>query len=124
MSELKSKPPLSEAISVPQRRLILPQKQTAVQSSISIVPDVPALLNDALSIIAMEIVNLKSRTGPGKSLDLAEARVLTGYLKALTEMARELREREEDPSKLSTDQIVELLQRAANIPKEEPPHGT
>jgi len=78
----------------------------------------------------MEIVNMKAKTGPGQSLRPEEARILTGYLKCLADISRELRERAADPSQLSTEQIVELLKQASALPKEqikadeEPKHGT
>ncbi len=115
---------MSEDKSTATRRIILPQKQTAIPSQVSVLADAPTLLNDALSIIAMEIVNLKAKTGLGKSLDLAEARVLTGYIKALTELSRELRERDAamDLANMSDADIIQLVQKLQK--KTEAPHGT
>ena len=98
----------------PQRRILVPQKQPrAVQSQISLLPDAPTLIDDALTVIATEIVKFKKKTSEGKSLDLSEARVLQGYIKSLVELCKEQREREEamDLASKSDAEIVALVEK-------------
>ncbi len=96
-----------------QRRIIVPEKPAKVQpSAITLQVDAPTLIQDALSVIATEIVKFKSKTSTGQSLDLAEARVLQGYIKALVELSKETREREADMdlANMSDAEILGLIQ--------------
>lgn len=96
------------------RRIRLPaQRPQASISTISLVPDAPTLIDDALSVIATEIVKFKAKVGTGKSLDLAEARVLQGYIRSLVELCREQREREDamDLASKTDAEIVALVDK-------------
>lgn len=81
-----------------KRRIIVsPSRALSHQGSTLIVPaDVNTLLEDALSVIATEIVKFKAKANKGQSLELSEARVLQGYIKALVELSKEARERQDE----------------------------
>jgi hypothetical protein len=101
----------------PQRRIIVPEKVEKVQpSSISIIPDAPTLIQDALSVIATEIVKYKAKVSGGKSLDLNEGRLLNNYIKSLCELSRESREREADMdwASMSDTDILALVEKLRN----------
>jgi len=94
------------------RRIILPPKGANIdQKNVSILPPVEGLIADALQVIQTEIVRFSSKTKRGQSLDLKEARVLQGYIKALVELSRETRERvkDQDFSSMSDEELVNLL---------------
>lgn len=78
-------------------------------------PDVDSLMADALQTIQMEIIKFKTKVSRGQSLDSREAKTLQGYIKSLVDLSREDRERirEEDLSKLSTDELLALLGKQA-----------
>jgi len=89
-------------------------------SKISTIASTEGLISDAIIVIASEIGKFRTKTANGRSLDLAEARVLQGYIKSLIELSRENREREkdEDLSKLSTEQLLQLATAAlAKMPE-------
>jgi len=77
-----------------------------------VTPSTDALIADAFQVIQSEIVKFANKTRQGKSLDLAEARVLQGYLKCLVEISREGRERdkETDLSNLTNEELATLVQ--------------
>lgn len=94
------------------RRIRLPAtRPQAAQSQVSLVPSAPVLIEDALSVIATEIVKFKAKVHTGKSLDLAEARVLNGYIRSLVELCKEQREREDamDLASKTDAEIVALV---------------
>jgi hypothetical protein len=99
----------------PTRRIIVPQKAPqAKASALSIVPDAATLLDDALSVVATEVIKFKRKSmDPMKALDLSEARVLQGYIKSLVELCKEQREREEamDLANKSDEEIVALVEK-------------
>lgn len=106
------------------RRVRLPApRQQALQSQVSLVPDAPTLIDDALSVIATEIVKFKAKVGTGKSLDLGEARVLQGYIRSLVELCREQREREDsmDLASKTDAEIVALVEKLRSQKTEELP---
>lgn len=74
------------------------------------------LLQDALSILQSEIVNMKAKVMKGQKLDLSEARVLTSYIKSLTDIMKEQRERESEMD-LANMSDSELLQLVENLRK-------
>ncbi len=98
----------------PVRRLVSP--------SLVSIPPVETLVSDALSIISKELVKFKTKVNTGKSLDLAEGRLLTNYIKALCDLAKEDRERSKsaDFSNLSNEEIIELLSGRPTETKSEP----
>lgn len=71
------------------------------------------LLNDALGILASEITILKKQSNAGKGLDLAQARVLTGYIKSLTDILKEQRERESetDLANMSDSELLQMVEQ-------------
>ena len=74
-------------------------------------PSVDNLMADALTVVQTEILKFKTKVTSGRSLDSREAKTLQGYIKSLVELSREDRERmkDEDLSKLSTEELVALL---------------
>lgn len=87
--------------------------RTAPPSELVVLPGVEHLLLDALSIIETELVRFKYTVNTGKSLNTAEAKTLQGYIRSLVDLSREGRERakQEDPSKLSNEELVALMQQ-------------
>jgi hypothetical protein len=77
----------------------------------TIYPSVDAMVADALSVVETEILKYKSKVKQGRSLEPNEAKILQGYIKSLVDLSREDRERakESDLSKLSTEELVQLL---------------
>jgi hypothetical protein len=75
------------------------------------VPAVENMLDDALTVIALELAKYKRNVHVGRSLDLKEARVLQGYVKALVELSKENRERakDEDGSELSDVELMKEM---------------
>jgi len=96
----------------PARRIIIPKKNEPV--STLMVQSTDLLIDDAKLIIAAELARYRQKASRGISLDLKEARVVTGYIAELTKLQREEREqaRSEDLSNLTDD---ELLQVAAQV---------
>lgn len=90
---------------MPTRRII------PKQSSIVSVPQADTLIADALHIIQTEMVQFASKHRSGKSLSLAEARVLQGYIKSLTDLSKESRERAkaDDLSGMSNEEMVKAM---------------
>lgn len=87
-----------------------------------IFPSVDGMIADALDVIQQEISRYKTKVVQGRSLDSREAKVLQGYIKSLVDLSREDRERtkEEDLSKLSTEELLQLLnnqQKQLKAPK-------
>lgn len=121
---------MSDSEVKPNRRLIVPQKPAQVRAvTIDLVPDVNKLIDDALGVVAMEIHNFKGKVQSGKSLDLSEARVLQGYIKSLTDMSKEMRERESaaDLANLTDNELLAYVEKVRaklqSTKVEEPPHG-
>lgn len=87
--------------------------RTVPPSELVVLPGVEHLLIDALSIIETELVRFKYTVNTGKSLNTAEAKTLQGYIRSLVDLSREGRERakQEDPSKLSNEELVALMQQ-------------
>lgn len=100
------------------RRLLPPQPKTILTATpagrhVTLSNDVNGLLDDALSVIAMEIIKYKAKTNKGQSLDLSEARVLQGYIKSLVELSKESRERDDasDYANMSDSELFELVEK-------------
>ena len=77
----------------------------------TLIPSIDAMISDALTILNTELLRLKTKTATGRPLDATESRVLQGYIKSLYDLSREDRERakEEDLSKLTTEELLALL---------------
>lgn len=82
------------------------------QTQVVNAPDVERLISDAYQIIELELVKFKSIVKKGSSLNAEEGRLLNGYIKSLTELSKEQRDRDKgtDLSQLSVEEIVQLLQ--------------
>jgi hypothetical protein len=95
-----------------KRRIILPARAERPKDiSVVLEPVVPTLLQDALSVLASEIVRFKAKTNKGESLKVDEARVLQGYIRSLVELSKEQREREDtsDWANLSDAELLALV---------------
>lgn len=100
----------------PKRRIVVPQKTNQIeQSDVVVVPETGRLINDAKAIIGAELAQYRSKTKRGVTLDLKEARVITGYLDALTRAQKEEREqaRADDFSDLSDSELLQLATQLA-----------
>ena len=97
--------------SKPKRRIIVPTPETH-EVSVELVNETQRLLDDAKHIIGAELARYRSKTSKGVSLDLKEARVVQGYLDALTKLQREEREqsRAEDFSNMSNEDLLALAE--------------
>lgn len=97
-----------------------PRKLMIKPSNVLVVPEATTLIADALRIIQNQLTQIASQSNKaisqGKTLGLAEARVLQGYIKALVELSKEERERakSDDLSKLSDEELAELVQVLLN----------
>ena len=91
----------------PVRRLV-----SADQAQVVNGPDVERLISDAYSIIELELVKFKTTVKSGRSLDAEQGRLLNGYIRSLTELSKEQRDRDKgtDLSNLSLEEIIALLQ--------------
>lgn len=89
------------------------------QPGVIIVPSAENLLTEALGLIQTEILQFRHKVNGGKPLQLNEARVLQGYIKSLVELSKEARERakSEDLSKMSTEELIDLLQTLISAQK-------
>jgi hypothetical protein len=92
------------------KRRIIPPKSKIEASNIVLMPNVQSLLSDALMVIQTEVARFSGKARKGISLDLREARVLQGYIKALVELSKEAREREKntDLSEMTPEELLEL----------------
>lgn len=104
---------MSENKNAPKRIIPMNTPAKKVEANLVIEPSVPALLNDALSVISTEILRFKMKTSTGKPLDLAEARVLQGYIKSLTDLSREARERDDntDLTNITDEELFKLIEQ-------------
>jgi hypothetical protein len=97
-----------------------PRKLIIKPSNVLVVPEANTLIADALRIIQNQLTQIAAQSNKaisqGKTLGLAEARVLQGYIKALVELSKEERERSksDDLSKLSDEELAELVQVLLN----------
>lgn len=89
------------------------------RSNVLVMAPVDGMLESALSILNAELIRFQAKSREGKRLDLSEARVLTGYIKALVELSKESREREkqQDLGELSTAELIKHL--AGSLPPTE-----
>jgi len=77
-----------------------------------ILPNVDAMLEDALSILRTEIVQFKTKVQQGRALNPVEAKILQGYIKSLVDLSKEERDRAKDADlgDMTMDQLMELIQ--------------
>lgn len=77
-------------------------------------PNLGALLQDGLTVFQTEILKLKKKSNQIGSLSPTDANVLQGYMKTLTQMAKEVRERDkeaaEQTSNLSDAELIAALE--------------
>ena len=113
----------------PKRRIIVPPsgqrmiEAKPVHAELVLEPTVDTLIKDALTIISSEIAAYKRKIDrPKTRLELGESRVVQGYLKALVELSKEVRERQEeqDLANYSDEQLVKLLEdlKSKKVPNE------
>lgn len=90
------------------------------KANVLVMAPVDGMLEQALSILQSELVRFQMKTKQlNKSLTLAEARVLTGYIKALVELSKESREREKQ-AKFDDMGTLELLRHLmGSLPPDE-----
>jgi hypothetical protein len=103
---------MSETPRPPGRTLIVqPKKAELVLGPHDM--SVETIFSDALSILANEITILRKQSNAGKGLDLAQARVLTGYIKSLTDIRKELREAdsERDLANMTDSELLQLVEQ-------------
>lgn len=106
-----------------RKKIILPKKTNQVDEAETVViPSLQSLISDAMAIMGSELAQYRSKTKRGITLDLKEARVVTGYLDALTRCSKEAREqaRAEDLADLSDEELMQLatqLAKTAKLPK-------
>lgn len=96
------------------RKYIIKTSQTPIREGlISVVPGVDNLINDAVSLIEVELIKFRKKVNSGKSLDAAEGRLVVNYIKGLVELSRESRERAkaEDLSKLTNEELMDLAKQ-------------
>lgn len=105
---------MSEQERAPKRIIPMNAPQHRIHdANIVVTPSISTLLEDALSVISSEILRFKHKSGQGKALDLAESRVLQGYIKSLTELAKESREREDDMdlANATDEELLKLVEQ-------------
>jgi hypothetical protein len=88
-----------------------------VQAEVMLEPTVDSLIKDSLAIISSEIAAYKRKIDrPNTRLELGESRVVQGYLKALVELSKEVRERAEDQdlANYSDEQLIKMLEDLKN----------
>lgn len=92
---------------VPARRIV--PKLKIDQSNVVILAPVDGMLEQALSILQKELIAFSALTRDGKQLNATQAKVLTGYIKALVDLSRESRERDKsiNADDMSLEQLVE-----------------
>lgn len=89
---------------------------TVVQTNkkLSLVPTVENVMNDAISILAKEVAELKNRLNrPGVAMSAEESTKLSKIVKSLVDISREERAREsvDDLSNLTNEQLIELARK-------------
>jgi len=96
-----------------------PVRRIVDASKVVVMPSVENLIADATGIIELELVKFHTKVRQGKSLDAIEGRLLNGYIRSLVDLLKEQRERdkENDLSKLTTDELISLLQSSGSKDK-------
>lgn len=109
MSEDKKKREPRRLIPEREAGIIMPRKRGATGSIL--IPSVPDLLDDGLSILATEITNYKMLARQ-RRLDSKEARILQGYLQALVSMSKESREHDDDRdlANMTDEELIDLVE--------------
>lgn len=99
----------------PQRRIVLPERKTRVDLQMSVEDvSVDTTLNDLMQTISMEAAKYRTKVARGQSLELKEARIVQGFVKALVDIKREMREqaRAADLADLSEEELFALAKKA------------
>lgn len=93
------------------KKIYMPARRGEI-SDLVVRPSVPHLIDDALSIISTEILQFKNIVNRGKSLDLKQAKVLQGYIRALVELSEEARKRDDetDLSNMSDEDLIKMVE--------------
>lgn len=104
-----SQPPKSRRVILPPPP---PDKATVIIQSDS---DIQQILKDGLSVIGTQIVKYKHKVSMMKEdLDPGEARILTGYVKALVEIDKLTKEKEDEDAKdaasMSDEEFIALAE--------------
>lgn len=93
-----------------------------------VVPSLETLLSDTLVVLGSELTHLRSKTKSGAKLDGAETKQFQLYVDSLVKIAREARETskkaDEDLSKISDDDLIELVNKILNDRKQKESEGT
>lgn len=77
------------------RRFITPSIKSATEVGVQINDISPeSVLKDALNTAAIEVARYRVRVGKGDVLGLQEARIVQGWIRAMTDLMKELREAE------------------------------
>jgi len=102
------------------RRRIVPTRIETDNLSVTVIPSIETLMNDALSIIGSELASYKRKTKSGITLELKEARSVQGYMDTLIKLSKENREqiRAEDLSNLSDEELKQLATKLLTESKE------
>jgi len=99
----------------PKKIQIMQTRRIVNKDNVTTVPTITNLIADAIGTIELEIIKFRAKVQRGQSLDTSEARTLTGYVKALTEldkMRREFdKEAEQNLSKMSDEELINLLNK-------------
>ncbi len=102
------------ADNTPRRRIVSPETRSRVELKMSIDDISPeTVINDALQAMAIEVTRYRSKVARGSALELSEARVLQGYIKAMCELQKERREmaRAEKLDNLSNEELIALAKK-------------
>lgn len=101
-----------------QRRRIIPQEtKTRAELKMSIEDISPeTVINDALQTMAIEVTRFRAKVARGAALEVNEARVLQGYIKAMCDLQKERRElaRADQLHKLSDEELMILARKVLN----------
>lgn len=120
------------------KKIILPPRSKTPsykRSDVVVLPDLQSILEDASSIISIELEKFKRRSATGTAgMDPESARVFQGYVKAAIDLSKEARERDKEfegeemsdqelldtfLQGMSQDEVVRLLQDTLNKKQEE-----
>jgi len=98
-----------------QRRRLIPQ-ETKLRADLKMsIEDISpeTVINDALQTMAIEVTRYRSKVARGIPLEVNEARVLQGYIKAMCELQKERRElaRADQLHKLSDEELMVLAKK-------------
>ncbi len=91
-----------------RKRIIAPPQRG--RTEIILIPAVENILGDITSLISQEVYRLVHKSRNGTSLEIAEAKVLQGYIRSLVELSKESRDRDEGAmSNMSTIDLLTMV---------------